>query len=83
MQEYKILIEETVSQAFAIQANSEEEAVQIAREKYKTAELVLEPGDLIDIKIHLLEKKLPEINLGARNVEVIHSRKADGSRFSE
>lgn len=56
MQEYKILIEETVSQAFAIQANSEEEALQIAREKYKTAELVLEPGDLIDIKIHLLEK---------------------------
>lgn len=55
MQEFEIIIEETVSQTFAIQANSKEDALQIAREKHKTAELVLEPGDLIDVKIHLVE----------------------------
>ena len=46
-----VAIEETVSQDFVIDAENTEEALEIIREKYKTCECVLEPGNLIGTKI--------------------------------
>lgn len=44
---YKIIIKETVSQTFDVQANNENEAIKIAQDKYKSCDFVLEPGHLI------------------------------------
>ena len=46
MKKYVICIEETVSDEFEIFAESKEDAIEIAIEKYKNAEFVLEPGVL-------------------------------------
>lgn len=46
MKEFEITIEETVSQTFTVEANSMEEAMDIANEKYYDGEFVLEPGTL-------------------------------------
>ncbi len=50
---YKVNIEEVVSQQFDIVANSEKEALEIARQMYKEGELVLEPGNLISVDFNL------------------------------
>lgn len=50
---YYITIEETVSQGFEIKASSSEEALKIAKEKYNTGEIVLEPGNLISKKMNI------------------------------
>ena len=47
VKKYYITIEETVSDTFEITAENEEQARSIAIEKYKSGELVLEPGNLI------------------------------------
>ena len=44
MAKYAVTIEETVSDVFEIEAESLEEAEEIARAKYKSGEIVLEPG---------------------------------------
>lgn len=46
MQKFTITIEETVSQSFNVEAETMEEAMEIAEAKYKSGEFVLEPGDL-------------------------------------
>lgn len=56
MQKYEVIIEETVSKSFIVQANSKEEATQITKDKYNAAEFVLDPGELIDLKIGLLNE---------------------------
>jgi len=43
---YRVTIEETIAEDFEIEAASREEAARIAREKYKSQEIVLEPGYL-------------------------------------
>lgn len=43
---YIITIEEMVSEDFEVEAESAEEAMDIAEEKYKKCEFVLEPGNL-------------------------------------
>ena len=40
---YTILIEEIISGEFEVQAESSEEALEIAREKYKSGEFVVDP----------------------------------------
>ncbi len=44
---YRVTIEETVSEAFEIDAESMEAALRIAEEKYRNAELILSPGNII------------------------------------
>lgn len=53
MPKYAIRIEETVSKIFAVEADSELEAIQIAEDNYYGVHFVLEPGDLIDVKFSL------------------------------
>lgn len=44
---FSVTIEELISQDFKINANSIEEAVSIAKEKYDEGKFVLAPGTLI------------------------------------
>ena len=46
MSEFKVCIEETVSDVFEIEAESPEEALEIAEEMYHNQEIILEPGEL-------------------------------------
>ena len=48
---YCISIEETVVGNFEVEANSKEEALKIAKEKYDNCEFVNEPGELVEKKI--------------------------------
>lgn len=43
---YYVYIEETICDMFEVEATSMEEASDIAEEKYKNGEFVLEPGEL-------------------------------------
>lgn len=53
MKKYFITIEETTSQVFEINANSLEQAKDLAIEKYNAGEFVLIPGELLDKKIQV------------------------------
>ncbi len=54
---YKIIIEETISDEFAVTASSEEDAVKTAIERYKSGELVLSPGNLLEKKIAVMNNQ--------------------------
>ena len=47
MPKYTIIIEEMVSQAFEVEATTAEKAMEVAEQKYRNGEFVLEPGDLV------------------------------------
>ena len=47
MKKFEIIIEETLPQTFEVEAESLEDACDIASEKYYNCEFVLEPGDLV------------------------------------
>ena len=47
MKKFTIAIEEMVLQDFEIEAEDGEQAMNIAEEKYKNGEFVLEPGHLV------------------------------------
>ena len=51
---YKIIIEEIISDEFAVTASSEEDAVKTAMAKYKNGEWVLSPGNLLEKKIAVI-----------------------------
>lgn len=53
-------IQEVVSETFEIEANSVEEALEIAREKYDNGEIVLEPGELISTSASAYDEKTGE-----------------------
>lgn len=55
MRKYAILIEETVTGEFEIFAENEEDALEKARQKHKTTEFVLEPGELQHVKITIIK----------------------------
>lgn len=55
MQTYKIGIEEIVSAEFKVEAENSEQALEIAKEKYRSGEFVLEPGELQSKNISILE----------------------------
>lgn len=44
---YEVVIEETLSGSFLLEAPTADEAAEAARRSYRTGELVLEPGELL------------------------------------
>lgn len=48
--EYQIEIEETLQRVINIRANSVEDAIKIAEERYKNEEIILDYNDLKDTK---------------------------------
>lgn len=49
--QFEILIEETISDTFLINATTKEEAIRLAYEKYKKGEFLLAPGNLLNVTI--------------------------------
>ncbi len=47
---FEILIEETISDTFCVDAETREEALSMARQKYQHGDFILEPGHLLDVK---------------------------------
>lgn len=52
---FLVNIEEVVSETFEVEANSIEEALEIAGEKYDNGEIVLEPGELVGKRIAVFD----------------------------
>ena len=46
---YIVTVEETICQDFELEANTEDEAIELAKRKYSAGELMLEPGELQDV----------------------------------
>ena len=57
MESFLVTVEERVSQAFVIQADSQEEAEELAQKLYKNGDLVLEPGNLLDVSFSATDLK--------------------------
>lgn len=57
---YSVLIEETISEKFAVEADSEEQAREIATDKYKKCEFVLEPGNVTQRKMCVVSEDASE-----------------------
>lgn len=53
MKTYLVTIEETVNEAFFVEATTEQEALSIAEENYKNNQFVLEPGNLVEVKFSI------------------------------
>lgn len=51
---YRIIVEETVTGEFEVEAESESEALSKAAELYKAADLVLCPGERQEAKVGLV-----------------------------
>lgn len=47
---FEILIEETISDTFYVDAETREEVLSMARQKYQHGDFILEPGHLLDVK---------------------------------
>lgn len=56
MMKFVVTIKEIVSEDFLIEANNSDEAINIAREKYKNSEYVLEPGSVLSVKLKCSNK---------------------------
>ena len=54
---YTIIIEETVSEAFTLEAEGEKEALEEARRLYRQGKRVLEPGNLVEVRFQVLEEE--------------------------
>lgn len=54
MSKFKVLIEEVVSQEFAVEASSPEEALRLAEDSYRKGEIMLEPGNLEDVSMKIV-----------------------------
>ena len=51
---YTVLIEEVVSQEFAMEASSPEEALRLAKDQYSKGETILEPGNLEQVSMKIV-----------------------------
>ncbi|MDO5568960.1 MAG: DpnD/PcfM family protein [bacterium] len=58
---YKIIIEETISQEFEVEANSLEEAQSKAIDEYNNGNIVLEPGELQSKQIKVIDENNKEL----------------------
>lgn len=50
MKTYLVTIEETVDEAFSVEAENEQEALRVAEENYINGQFILEPGYLTGVK---------------------------------
>lgn len=57
MKKYNVMIEETVWQTFEVEADTQEEAKDIAAQKYRDAEFVLEPGNISIAQMHVVDER--------------------------
>lgn len=57
---FLVNIEEVVSETFEVEANSIEEALEIAGEKYDNGEIVLGPGELVSTSASAYDEKTGE-----------------------
>lgn len=53
---YKIEFTETLQKTISIEAKSEEEAIQLAKEEYYKGNIVLDDTNFIDVDIELINK---------------------------
>lgn len=51
---FTIAIEEMVSEYFDVIAETAEEALEIAEEKYKSGEFILEPGNIVGTQMAVI-----------------------------
>jgi hypothetical protein len=51
---YTVLVEEVVSQEFAVEAVSPEEALRVAENQYRKGETMLEPGNLEQVSMKIV-----------------------------
>lgn len=51
MPTFEVLVEETLSGSFSVEAASADEAEEVARRAYRSGDIVLEPGDLLCAQI--------------------------------
>ena len=54
---YTIIIEETVSEKFTLEAANEKEAMEEAQRLYRQGAWVLEPGNLVEVRFQVLEEE--------------------------
>ena len=55
LQVYKVIIEETVTGAFEVRANSAEEAFHKAEKDYKEGRMVNEPGEVQKVRAAVVD----------------------------
>lgn len=55
MSRYIVIIEETVSKRFTVEADDAQDALSIAREKYRNGDLVLDPGELESVQMAVVD----------------------------
>ncbi len=61
MKKYIVAIEETVVGEFEVIAENEKETLELARQKYRKSEFVLEPGELLHAQIAILKSNKEKI----------------------
>ena len=54
---YTIIIEETVSEEFTLEAANKKKALEEARRLYRQGKWVLEPGNLVEVRFQVLEEE--------------------------
>ena len=60
---YHVIIEETVSDEFIIEASNIDELKDKVNKMYRNNELLLEPGNLEETKFYIQEDKDNEVNI--------------------
>ena len=58
MREYKVEVTETLSQVITVEADNEEDALDIVRDSYFNEELVLDSSDYIDTDFQIYEEQV-------------------------
>lgn len=56
MKTFRVMIEETVSEIFEVEAETLREAKEKTAQKYRAAEFVLEPGNLDCVYMHAVDE---------------------------
>lgn len=54
---YKVRVTETLYEDFEVEAKDELDALYVAQEQYEDCEIILEPGNLIDVNFKVVNKE--------------------------